>query len=67
MAECAREPQLVRYRAVGAVLITAVVVHVLLTLLNGPRPGWFWALIPAMVAAFALLLLAGSRSSHSSD
>ena len=61
------EPRSVRDRAVGAVLITAVTVHVVLTLVNGPRPGWFWTLIPAMVAMFAVLLLAGSRSSSATD
>jgi hypothetical protein len=62
-----REPRLVRYQAVGAALITAVTVHVVITLVNDPRPGWFWMVIPAAVATFAVLLLAGSRSSHSTD
>ena len=62
-----REPRLVRYQTAGTVLITAVTVHVVLTLVNGPRPGWFWTLIPAMVAVFAALLLAGSRASSVTD
>lgn len=60
-------PGPVRYQAVGGVLITAVAVHVVLTLVNGPRPGWFWMLIPAMVAVLAVLLLAGARSTQTTD
>lgn len=67
MAAFLREPRLARYQTAAIVLITAVTVHVVLTLVNGPRPGWFWTLIPAMVAVFAALLLAGSRSTSVTD
>ena len=60
-------PQHSRYQAAGLILLTAVAAHVVMTMMNGPRPGWFWTVIPLMVAAFAALLLAGSRSSHSTD
>lgn len=50
------------YRALGSLLLIAVIVNVTLTLIQGPRPGWFWMLIPGMTAAFAVLVLAGSRS-----
>ena len=52
-----------RYQGVATVVLIAVLVHVSLTLIQGPRPGWFWSLIPALAAALAVLLLAGSRSS----
>jgi len=57
----------VRDRSIGVVLLTAVIVHVMLTLLQGPRPGFFWMVIPGLVALFAVLLLAGSRSPGSTD
>ncbi len=59
------EPRQSQYQAIGVCLLAAVAAHVVLTLSNGPRPGWFWAVIPAMVATFAALLVAGSRSSRS--
>ena len=52
---------------VAFVLLTAVIAHVALILIQGPRPGWFWIVIPAMAAAFALLVLAGSQSVRSAD
>lgn len=57
----ARSSRSERYREAGAVIVTAVVVHVMLTILHGPRPGWFWMVIPGMAAIFALLLLAAAR------
>ena len=62
-----RSPFAVRYQAIATMLLTAVVVHVALTVFQGPRLGWFWVLIPAMTAVFAALLLAGSRSSKHPD
>ncbi len=55
----------VRYRAIGSVLLGAVGVHVALTMIQGPRPGWFWLVIPGMVFAFSLLLLVVSASTRS--
>ena len=54
-----------RYEALGLALLMAVTVHVGFTLIEGPRPGWFWLLIPALTAGFALVLLAASRASRS--
>jgi hypothetical protein len=54
-------PWFERYREIGAIVITAVLVHVALTIVQGPRPGWFWMVVPATAAVFALLLLAASR------
>lgn len=51
-----------RYHALAVVLLTAVGVNVLLTMVQGPRPGWFWAVMPLLVGAFALVLLAASVS-----
>jgi hypothetical protein len=67
MQRFAGEPSAARYQRIAFVLLTAAVVHVAVTLINGPRPGWFWMVIPAMATMFAALLLAGSRSSHSTD
>lgn len=53
-----------RYQAIAIVLIVAVVTHLLLTLLQGMPPGWFWMIIPAVVLVFASTLLAASSSSH---
>jgi hypothetical protein len=60
-----RETPAVRSQAIASVLLGAVVVHVTLTLAQGPRPGWFWLVVPALTALFAVLLLAGTRSSQS--
>lgn len=62
-----RAPLTVRYRTVAVVVLTAVISHVSLMVMHGPRPGWFWIVIPVMAAAFALLLLAGSQSARSAD
>ena len=57
-----REDWAERYRILGSVLLIAAATHLTLTMIQGPRPGWFWMLIPAMVIAFALLLLAAART-----
>ncbi len=62
-----RGPSHDRYPAVAWTLLTATFAHVGLILLQGPRPGWFWMAIPAMVALFAGLLLVASRPSHSAN
>ena len=54
-----------RYRTIGLVLIVAVSVHLAATVMQGPRPGWFWLIVPALTSAFAFLLLMASRSTHS--
>lgn len=59
-----REPWQRRYQAAAVFLLTATVVHVMLVWLQGPRPGWFWMIVPAMAALFAGVLLAGSRSTR---
>ena len=51
-----------RYQAIGAVLLSASLLHVTLTVIQGPRPGWFWLVIPGMAMAFSVLLLVASRS-----
>ena len=51
-----------RYRAVGVTLLMAVVIHVTLTVIQGPRPGWFWLIIPALTLALASMLLAATRT-----
>lgn len=60
-----RAPLAVRYRTLAVVVLTAVISHVSLMVMHGPRPGWFWTVIPAMAAALGLLLLAGSQSARS--
>ena len=54
-----------RYRTIGLVLIAAVGVHVAATVMRGPRPGWFWLIVPTLTFAFAFLLVMASRSPHS--
>jgi hypothetical protein len=56
-----------RYQLLAYVLLIAVLSHVSLMLLQGPRPGWYWMVIPAMTSALAVLLLAGAESSRSED
>ena len=54
-----------RHQSVAVVVLTAIAVHVALTLLQGPRPGWLWLVIPSMAAVFAWLALAtASRSAR---
>lgn len=57
-----REEWAERYRVIGSVLLIAAATHIALTMIQGPRPGWFWMLLPGMVIVFALVLLAGSRT-----
>ena len=53
--------------AIASVVLTAVVVHIVLTMANGPRPGWFWIVIPALAALFAALVLVAARGSQSNQ
>lgn len=54
-----------RYQTLGLIVVVAAAVHVALTVVQGPRPGWFWLIIPALTSAFAMLLLMASRSTPS--
>jgi hypothetical protein len=56
-----------RYRALAFVLLIAVITHIALMVIQGTRAGWFWMIIPALAAAFAALLLAGSPPPRSTD
>ena len=60
-AEFAGGEAIDRYRAIGAIVAIAAAVHIAMSLTHGPRPGWFWLVIPAMALAFALPLLTASR------
>ena len=51
-----------RYDSIGRMLMVGSITHVALTLAQGPRPGWYWTMIPSMAIGFALLLLAASHS-----
>ena len=51
-------PFAARRRQTGGMLLIAVLVHVLLTAAVGPAPGWLWLILPGLVAAAGLLLLA---------
>ena len=51
-----------RYRAIAVALLTAVGVHVAMTLWQGATVGWFWMVIPSMAAVFASLLAVVSRA-----
>jgi hypothetical protein len=46
-----------RYQALGALLVSASLLHVALTAIEAPRVGWFWLVIPVMTLAFGALLL----------
>jgi hypothetical protein len=59
-----RRPRAERHRAIGTLVLTAVIVHVALAVLQGPRPGWFWMVLPGMAAVFALLLMASREPQH---
>lgn len=54
-----------RYAALGAAMLIAVATHLVLMVLQGPHPGWYWLLLPAIAAVFGALLLAASRSVNS--
>ena len=56
-----------QWSAIASIILTAVAVHVVLTMANGPRPGWFWTVIPALAAVFAMLVLAAARGSQSDE
>jgi hypothetical protein len=60
-----REPWSLQYRSIAIALLAATAAHVGLTLIQGPRPGWFWMMIPATVLAFGVLLLVASRPTQS--
>ena len=57
----AQVPREVRYRGLGVFLLAASAVHVVMVWLQGPRPGWFWLVIPVLTSLFGLLVIAGSR------
>jgi hypothetical protein len=50
-----------RRRAVGLMLVVAVLVHVALRAWQGHEPGWLWLTLPSMAGAIGLLLVAASR------
>src|SRR4051812_3229758 len=50
-------PRPLRLRLSGVALVTASVIHVLLTLTQHPLPGWRWLLIPMVIAAQGALLM----------
>jgi hypothetical protein len=52
-----------RRRMAGVVLLVGAVVHIGLTMLNGPPPLWLWLLFPALFAALGALLIAASAGS----
>lgn len=54
-----------RYRTIALIVLVSVLTHVVLTLAQGPRPGWFWLVLPALASAFAVIVLMASRSTHS--
>jgi len=51
-----------RYQSLGWMLLIAALTHMALTMAQGPRPGWYWIVIPAMAMAFGGLLLTASHS-----
>jgi hypothetical protein len=51
-----------RYEFLGWTLLIAAITHVALTMARGPRPGWYWIVIPSMAIGFGVLLLAGAHS-----
>ena len=51
-----------RYEFLGWTLLIAAMTHVALTMAQGPRPGWYWVVIPSMAIGFGTLLLTASRS-----
>ena len=56
-----------RWSAIAFIVLTAVAVHVLVTIANSPPPGWFWMVIPALAALFAALVLTAARGSQSTE
>ena len=54
-----------RYESLAALLLSAVIAHVLLTTVNGPRPGWFWLILPGLAATVAIVILSGLRTRRS--
>ena len=62
-----REPLAVRRQGIAMLILIAVTVHVSLALLQGAHTGWFWMILPAMAAVFAIALLAVSGSAGSTD
>lgn len=51
-----------RYEFLGWTLLIAAMTHVALTMAQGPRPGWYWIVIPSMAIGFGVLLLAAAHS-----
>jgi hypothetical protein len=51
-----------RYEFLGWTLLIAAMTHVALTMAQGPRPGWYWVVIPSMAIGFGVLLLAAAHS-----
>jgi hypothetical protein len=60
-----REHWVLRYQTIAIVLLAATAAHVVLTLIQGARPGWFWLVVPGMVVLLAVPLLIASRAHRS--
>jgi hypothetical protein len=54
----AHDPRRETYRNLATVLLIGVIVHISLMLLQGTGPGWMWAVIPALAAAYAAAVFA---------
>jgi hypothetical protein len=54
-----------RHRAAGALMLTAAVIHIALTLMQGARPGMYWLVVPGIVIALGVLFLLASRATDS--
>lgn len=54
------EPLTQRRLALGLMLIVGVIVHLAMSLWQGPPPGWLWLVPPGLAAAIAVLFVAAS-------
>lgn len=57
----ARRRALASPRQAGGVLLVAALVHLLLNVIWGTTPGWFWVVIPATALACGVVLVIGGR------
>lgn len=53
-----------RVRGAGLSLLIATVVHVALMMVQGPRAGWVWLVVPATAGAIGVVLLVAAGTSN---
>jgi hypothetical protein len=61
-----RKSRPMRHRSTGAAMLAAALTHIVLTVMQGARPGAYWLVIPAIATTLGVVFLLASRAADSS-